>query len=277
MDKCTLCIKDLLEIFLSHSKILVKLRDIFKIYNYSQNINLNSINNAGMNSHSGTFISNNNNNTQFQQNLLFTTHITNNPFNARDSTSSFFSNNLSTNNVITSSQPITSISNNNINKANSTNNVILLSNLIQSNNISNNNNFSQNTVYIFNEEDYFEIIEDSEKLVYRSEEILDYYSNIDFLKFSFYEIISQANEDITTLKSLFVCYQSILSLDAINAISNMLCVRQNLENLKMKFSISNKSFYDIKLYLFYIQFFLDNSHKINFLFKSYFDNKKTSF
>ena len=124
------------------------------------------------------------------------------------------------------------------------------------------------------ESDYLEIIEDTEKLCKRAKEIMNNHIDVEFLQFSFYQIISQIYEDISTLKSLFISYESLLILDSINSISNMLCVRHYIENLKMKFSISNKSFYELKLYLFYIQLFLDTSHKINFLFKTYFDNKK---
>jgi len=306
MDKCTTGIKDLLEILLAHTKILIKLREIFKRYNISvygnsnlqpitnnTNINiLNNINNnTGINSHSGTFISNGNNNGNliYQQNFMITPN-SGVPFNSRDSNTSLFINNLSnnfSNNNVLNFEPktinnvrantVTSQNNNsstNLNN-NSCANVNNYNGFINNNyNNSNNNIYSPNLFYVFNEEDYYEIIEDSEKLSTHCEEILDYYSSIEFFKFSFSEIISQANEDINTLKCLFITYQSTLNLDAINSISNMLCARQYIENLKIKFSSSNKSFYDLKLYLFYIQFFLDNSHKINFLFKCYFENKK---
>ncbi len=276
MEKCTTCIKDILEIFLAHARILLKLRDIYKRYNNSsiQNLNIapssNNNINSGLNSNSATFISNNNNiyNSHYQQNLLHTSQNHIGLMTSRDSTSQFnLANNVSSNQN-NLQDPKTIIINKSI-----FNNFTVNSNL-NNTNMPIINCFSTNNYYVFNEEEYFDIIEDSEKLSCQSKDILEFYSNLDLFKFSFFEIISQANEDIITLKCLFIAYQSTLNLDAINSISNMLCARQNIENLKLKFSISNKSFYDLKLYLFYIQFFLDISHKINFLFKSYFDNKK---
>ena len=103
-----------------------------------------------------------------------------------------------------------------------------------------------------------------------------HYEDFESFKFSFYELFSQTSEDIKTLKSLFLSYQATLNLDAINSISNMMCVRQNIQNLKEKFSVKTLSLVDTKLYLFYVQFFLDMSYKINFLFKTYFENKKNN-
>lgn len=308
MDKCTICIKDLLELILAHSKILLRLKDIYLRYtkyssqstaNSSININLSNIAKEKDKEYistssllSGVGICNlNTQHHQTSPNLIQIDLI-----NASNSGLNLNSMHNNIANIISSSN-CNCISNNTINNFSSsgTHNNINNSSVANVNNslflsrrnsqvfhgTSHANQQSSNlqsgfgsSCQVFDEEEYLEIIEESEKLCAHSEEILNFYANVEFLVFSFYEIISQAYEDIVTLKSLFCAYLSLLNLDAINSISNMLCARRNIENLKMKFSISNKSFYDLKLYLFYIQFFLDNSSKINFLFKTYFENKK---
>jgi hypothetical protein len=126
---------------------------------------------------------------------------------------------------------------------------------------------------IYYDEDIFrELIEDYEKLIETSFFFLNNYSNSDYFQNTFFPLMIQVVDDIHTLKSLLKTYKSLLSLDPISSISNMLITRKNIELLKNKYT----NIFDLKIYIFFIQFFIDNTHKSNILLKTYFDNKKLS-
>jgi hypothetical protein len=124
---------------------------------------------------------------------------------------------------------------------------------------------------IYYDEDIFkELIEEYEKLIESSYYFLNDYSNSDYFQNTFFPLMIQVVDDINTLKSLLKTYKSLLCLDPITSISNMLIARKNIELVKKKYT----NIFDLKIYIFFIQFFIDNTHKSNILLKTYFDNKK---
>ena len=130
-----------------------------------------------------------------------------------------------------------------------------------------------NSLVSFDEEVFREAIEDLEKLLLNSNGYLNDYADNEYLQNTFYPILYQIYDDTNTIKSLLKSYKATLSLDPINSISNMLVARKNIEQFKLK---HQNNLTDLKVYLYLIQFYIDNNHKINILFKTYFENKKNS-
>jgi hypothetical protein len=84
--------------------------------------------------------------------------------------------------------------------------------------------------------------------------------------------MTQIADDTNTIKSLIKTYLSVLCIDPINTISNLLISKKNIEHLKKKY----QNFFELKIYIFFIQFYYDNISKCTLILKTYFENKKLS-
>ena len=127
---------------------------------------------------------------------------------------------------------------------------------------------SSNVIHI---EDLFkDLIEDYEKLKEFSENFENDYSDSEYIQNTFSPLLIQISDDIETIKALLKSYKSLLCIDPVNTISNLIISRKKIENLKLKY----QNIFDLKIYVFFVQFYIDNIHKTNIFFQTYFDNKK---
>lgn len=124
----------------------------------------------------------------------------------------------------------------------------------------------------FDEDIFKELIEDYEKLNEFSKNFVKEYSDSEYIQNTFFPLLKQICDDVETIKSLLKCYKNLMSLNPVNTISNLIITRKNIENLKLKY----QNIFDLKIYVFFIQFHIDNIHKTNIFFQTYFENKKFS-
>jgi hypothetical protein len=122
----------------------------------------------------------------------------------------------------------------------------------------------------FGEDLFKDLIEDYEKLSEFAKNFEKDYLDSEYIQNTFSPLLIQISEDIETMKALLKSYKSILCLDPVNTISNLIISRKNIENLKSKY----QNIFDLKIYVFFVQYHIDNIHKTNIFFQTYFDNKK---
>lgn len=127
-------------------------------------------------------------------------------------------------------------------------------------------------------EDLFDeiIIYLEENLEPLKKEALRFGNEYFYIKNSFNPLLSQYIDDVQILIQLLKGFRSIVSVDPIGTNESKIVVSQNLMAINDKYNQRKMSIYETKLYLFYIQFFLDNEYKKQLLLSTYFDKKKNN-
>lgn len=129
----------------------------------------------------------------------------------------------------------------------------------------------------FNEDIYDVIIHKLEcyVMVY-TKQSYDYQDEFPYFRNTFAPAMGQFLEDAKTFLHLMKGYKGLVTLNSLTVMESMFIVKKNLDKVENKFTKCKKNIYEIKLYVFFIQFYLDNENKLQLLFTTFFENKKNA-
>lgn len=157
--------------------------------------------------------------------------------------------------------------------------------------VNNNTNSNTNANEVYLDDIYKEIILDLEDLLLRCKKIISDHNDLEYLKNTFYPLLTLIKDNISALKCLLKSFMAFMHLDPISAISNSFSAFKSIETLKNNYkqvivnknihgnnsnqnNINEVKIFDFKLYKFFKEFYLENAYKLNTLFGTYFNNKK---
>ncbi len=130
------------------------------------------------------------------------------------------------------------------------------------------NNLENNEIcIIFTEKLFKELFEKEKNIKQIIKKCQIFENNFIYARNSFIPILNRLIEDSFLFFYLIKAYKANLSMDVINAMNYLNLIKKNTKKI-------NTNEKQIKLYLFYIHFNIDNEEKFEFLFNNYLENKR---